>query len=217
MEPNHRKNLLNGWKEIADYMNRGVRTVQRWERELALPVRRPHGKSRSAVLALASELDGWVIRTPLVDPFHDQSMNRDSQHSAKRVLVVEDSVSDLNICVAVLRKMGTVEIDAVSSIAGALAHLEQVAVGKLPKPDVIVLDLIFGVESGFEVLRFRKTHVSLRDIKVIVWSAVANNQKLLCATFGIFNVVPKGAGARELEAAFLELPSFPPSASSTQI
>jgi hypothetical protein len=69
MEPNHRKSLLNGWKEIADYMNRGVRTVQRWERELALPVRRPHGRSRSAVLALASELDDWLIRTPLADPF----------------------------------------------------------------------------------------------------------------------------------------------------
>jgi CheY-like chemotaxis protein len=111
-------------------------------------------------------------------------MNRDSQHSAKRVLVVEDSVSDLNICVAVLRKMGTVEIDAVSSIAGAIAHLEQVAIGKLPKPDVIVLDLMFGVESGFEVLRFRKTHVSLRDIKVIVWQSQTSRNH--CAPHSTF-------------------------------
>ena len=40
--------LLNSWKEIAAYMGRGVRTLQRWERDLALPVRRL-GKERTIV------------------------------------------------------------------------------------------------------------------------------------------------------------------------
>lgn len=31
---------LNSWKEIATFLGRGVRTVQRWERELQLPVHR---------------------------------------------------------------------------------------------------------------------------------------------------------------------------------
>jgi len=52
--------LLNSWKEIAVYLNRGVRTVQRWELTLGLPVRRPAGKTRSAVIAMRSELDQWV-------------------------------------------------------------------------------------------------------------------------------------------------------------
>lgn len=52
--------LLNSWKEIAVYLNRGVRTVQRWEAEFGLPVRRPAGKRRSAVIALRSELDQWL-------------------------------------------------------------------------------------------------------------------------------------------------------------
>ena len=56
--------LLNSWKEIAIYLDRGVRTVQRWEAELGLPVRRPRGKARSAVLALKQELDGWLRQTP---------------------------------------------------------------------------------------------------------------------------------------------------------
>jgi hypothetical protein len=30
--------LLNGWKEIAGFFGRGVRTVQRWEQQLGLPV-----------------------------------------------------------------------------------------------------------------------------------------------------------------------------------
>jgi hypothetical protein len=56
--------VLNSWKEIAAYMGRGVRTVQRWERELGLPVRRPRGKERSAVIALTSDLDTWLHKVP---------------------------------------------------------------------------------------------------------------------------------------------------------
>ncbi len=50
---------LDSWKEIAVYLNRGVRTVQRWEREKALPVRRLPGGDRARVYALRSELDHW--------------------------------------------------------------------------------------------------------------------------------------------------------------
>ena len=39
--------ILNSWKEIANYLGRGVRTVQRWERDLRLPVHRPKGKDRA--------------------------------------------------------------------------------------------------------------------------------------------------------------------------
>ncbi|HEX5435374.1 MAG TPA: hypothetical protein VFY05_14135 [Candidatus Angelobacter sp.] len=56
--------VLNSWKEIAAYMGRGVRTVQRWEQELGLPVRRPRGKERSAVIALKPDLDRWLQRVP---------------------------------------------------------------------------------------------------------------------------------------------------------
>jgi excisionase family DNA binding protein len=55
--------ILNSWKEIASYLGRGVRTVQRWEHDSALPVHRPKGKDRSAVLALREELDAWLHRT----------------------------------------------------------------------------------------------------------------------------------------------------------
>ncbi len=57
--------VLNSWKEIACYLNRGVRTVQRWESELGMPVRRPRGKSRSAVIALRTELDEWLKACPV--------------------------------------------------------------------------------------------------------------------------------------------------------
>lgn len=57
--------LLNSWKEIARYLGRGVRTVQRWEQNLGLPVHRPKGQDRSATLALRPELDEWLRKTPV--------------------------------------------------------------------------------------------------------------------------------------------------------
>ena len=50
---------LTSWKEIATYLGKGVRTVQRWERQLNLPVRRP-GSQRRIVVAVREELDAWV-------------------------------------------------------------------------------------------------------------------------------------------------------------
>ena len=58
-------NILNSWKEIANYLGRGVRTVQRWERDLGLPIHRPKGKDRSAVLAFPEELNQWLQKTPV--------------------------------------------------------------------------------------------------------------------------------------------------------
>ncbi len=52
--------VLNSWKEIAAYLNAGLRTVQRWERERQLPVRRVGDGARAPVLALKSDIDAWV-------------------------------------------------------------------------------------------------------------------------------------------------------------
>jgi hypothetical protein len=51
---------LSSWKEIAQYVGKGVRTVQRWEREAGLPVRRPQGEGKGKVLAFPTEIDGWM-------------------------------------------------------------------------------------------------------------------------------------------------------------
>ena len=56
------RQILNGWKEISSYINRSVRTVQRWEARLGLPVYRPALKDRSAVMAFSDEVDRWISR-----------------------------------------------------------------------------------------------------------------------------------------------------------
>src|SRR5512138_1966610 len=50
---------LDSWKEIAAYLGRGVRTVQRWEREEGLPVHRLVHDKRGNVYAQRDELAAW--------------------------------------------------------------------------------------------------------------------------------------------------------------
>ena len=56
--------FLRSWKQVSTYMGLGVRTVQRYEVNLGLPVHRPAGKVRGAVLAFTDEIDAWLKSTP---------------------------------------------------------------------------------------------------------------------------------------------------------
>ena len=49
---------LDSWKEIAQYLRRGVRTAQRWEQEAALPIHRV-SRDTGSVYAFRSEIDDW--------------------------------------------------------------------------------------------------------------------------------------------------------------
>ena len=51
---------LEGWKQIAAYLKRDVRTVQRWERTEQFPVRRQMHRKLGSVLAFRNELDHWM-------------------------------------------------------------------------------------------------------------------------------------------------------------
>src|SRR5712692_7578191 len=63
---------LDTWKEIADYLGRETRTVQRWEKTEGLPVHRHEHQKKSTVYAYAGELDAWFKkRQPVDDPEAD--------------------------------------------------------------------------------------------------------------------------------------------------
>src|SRR5882724_2580452 len=51
---------LEGWKQIAAYLKRDVRTVQRWERTEQFPVCRQMHRKLGSVLAFKDELDRWM-------------------------------------------------------------------------------------------------------------------------------------------------------------
>jgi len=76
---------LDSWKEIATFLSRGVRTVQRWEATEGLPVRRHQHRKLGSVYALKSEVSAWwksrsadLASTPsaqtLADPKPDRKL-----------------------------------------------------------------------------------------------------------------------------------------------
>jgi hypothetical protein len=84
--------MLRSWKEIARHMGASVRTVQRWESEFQLPVRRIEARRGAVVFAFPAELESWLrVRTenqiPLVDDRYFRTVFMDSQFPS---LVVDD-------------------------------------------------------------------------------------------------------------------------------
>src|SRR5215469_18571948 len=51
---------LRGWKQIAAYLHRDLRTVQRWERTERLPVHRQLHLKLGTIHAVRAELDEWL-------------------------------------------------------------------------------------------------------------------------------------------------------------
>jgi Tol biopolymer transport system component len=60
---------LESWKEIAAYLKRDIRTVQRWEKREGLPVHRHLHEKLGTVYAFPVELDQWwANRQPVPQP-----------------------------------------------------------------------------------------------------------------------------------------------------
>jgi Tol biopolymer transport system component len=78
---------LDSWKEIATYLGRGIRTVQRWEREEGLPVHRLAHEKRGSIYARREELAAWweSRRLTLVTPATPAAVAVPVAHRLERV------------------------------------------------------------------------------------------------------------------------------------
>jgi len=93
--------VLNGWKEIANYMRRGVRTVQRWER-YGLPIHRP-SKEQASVIARSEDLDGWLV----AGGKRSDTSSAEVTTLSSRIKVLEEENAELRQELARLKKPET--------------------------------------------------------------------------------------------------------------
>lgn len=64
--------VLNSWKEIATYLERGIRTVQCWEHSQRLPVYHVGSGKRAPVFAYAAEIEAWRHEQHVKKGFWDE-------------------------------------------------------------------------------------------------------------------------------------------------
>jgi two-component system phosphate regulon response regulator PhoB len=83
----------------------------------------------------------------------------------KKVLVVDDDVDIRKVVSKLVEKSGYITIEAKNGVEG---------MGKVreDKPDLIILDILMPKESGIRMYRELKSEEALKDIPVIVLSAI---------------------------------------------
>lgn len=123
----------------------------------------------------------------------------------KRLLLIDDQSKDLLNAKDVAEELG-MQVQAKSTLRDARKFLEQGLNGEIPLPEVIVLDLDLGQDSGFELLRFRHSTPALAQIPLLVWS-VAEEQREICSLFNIESFVSKWQGKDALREALTQLVS----------
>lgn len=80
------------------------------------------------------------------------------------ILVVEDTLSELELMSHYLREGGYNVINAV----GAQEALDKIA---QQKPDAIITDVVMPGMSGFELCRRLKTHPATEDVPIVICSS----------------------------------------------
>jgi twitching motility two-component system response regulator PilH len=81
-----------------------------------------------------------------------------------KVLIVEDTLSELELMSHYLRESGYTVINAI----GAKEALDKVSE---EKPDVIITDVVMPGMSGFELCRRLKTHPATEKVPIVICSS----------------------------------------------
>jgi tetratricopeptide (TPR) repeat protein len=84
-----RKDILNGWKEIATYVGRDIRTVERWEKQRGLPILRLPRAGRATVYALVDELDQWFASD---GSGQEQDLGEDAKGASPELPVIDETL-----------------------------------------------------------------------------------------------------------------------------
>lgn len=121
------------------------------------------------------------------------------------LLIVEDQPKDLRAASDTAQSLGFTTIESRSSAMAAKVLLEKGLEGQHPLPDVIVLDLDLGYESGFELMRYWHSNPRLAAIPIIVWTILGEEQREICRLFKVTAYIFKSDDVQPLKEALAGL------------
>ncbi len=160
---------LSGWKEIARYLGRGVRTVQRWSVQYGLPVHHV-GNDHRSVQAVKEELDCWIANTPMLSASHPSKSVGDVVETqlseGATILVVDDYEPSLY---AVTRMLQSAGFEVITASDG------QQALSLTCKPSLIILDVNLPDISGFDLCRLFRGRTDTATVPILFLSSTYRN------------------------------------------
>jgi CheY-like chemotaxis protein len=90
---------------------------------------------------------------------------------AKKILIVDDDIEQIEFASTVLEENGYILISATNGVEG----MEKV---KSEKPDLILLDILMPEKSGISMYRDLRNDKESKDIPVIVVTGVGRGQRI---------------------------------------
>ena len=121
--------------------------------------------------------------------------------SQRSALIVENDTVDMSVAANVARSIGINTVLVYNTASKAQFFLEQCLREECAMPDFIVLDLDLEHESGFDLVRFRRTHPKLMSVPLVVWSVLGDHYRELCDIFKVTAFIPKWQGKEALRDA----------------
>jgi CheY-like chemotaxis protein len=113
-------------------------------------------------------------------------------------LIIEDNLRDARSATEVLNQVGAERVELISAFGAACLAFETICNGARSAPELVILDLDFGVDSGFELLRLWKSHrPQFQATRVVVWTIMPELDRKIAQLFGV-EVVSKHCGSSEL-------------------
>lgn len=143
------------------------------------------------------EIPAWLALEIVVSPQSSMATNQNS------LLIVENDPRDTLAAADVARSLGLDQLRTFNAISRTVSFLEGCIEGRASLPDVILLDLDLGQESGYELLRIWKITPRLSAIPLVVWSILGDHHRELCDIFKVTAFVPKWQGRDALREGLL--------------
>lgn len=129
------RKVLNSWKEISAYMARGLRTVQRYEHQLGLPIHRVSTSNHSPVLAFSDEIDKWL----------DDTSVKEQQYVRPTLIVIDPAVPNNLSSRKLVLEIGRFNVLTAYTIEEAYATAHKYHV------DGFVVDHVPGMDNSDEL------------------------------------------------------------------
>jgi response regulator RpfG family c-di-GMP phosphodiesterase len=161
-----------------------VRTLQRYESQFGLPIHRPAGKDRSAVIAFSDELHQWLSRSPVKNHRH-----------VRRVLLVldlprQESISNRKLVLEVGK----------FNVLTALSAEELYETAEKFEVDAYVIDCPPGDSLAAEICESLKERHPNQPLFAVVAETGTGSDAAKCADY-----VVNGNDAQKLLAAVTEV------------